>query len=572
MLESGGSTLRLARTPSLSILDDCPAWTWALLLYLGVALATVGSGVVAHPGRDCACLSAGTDPEIFMWSLAWWPHALLHGINPFVSHAIWAPGGDNVAAATTIPAAAIALWPVTALFGPVVAYNVLAILCPALAALTAYLLCRRLRAGTVAALAGGYLFGFSSYQLGQLLGHLNLTPVFLLPVIVHLAVRRVEQDISRQRFVACLGAVFVGQALLSTEILFDVAVIGALALLLGYLIAEPPFRRHIQGLTAEVIVAAVGAIVVLSPYLAAALSAAEPDRGGGLYSLNVANLVLPTPVTWLGGDLLRPVSRAFDGGNIVEADGYLGIPILLGFVMYAMSAWHRRVARFLVAMTITSLVLAFGPALHVGGDTFGSLPWASLQLLPGFRSVVPSRLVVFATLAVAVGIALWLSDRDPRSARHWAVTGLGILALVPNVTGGLWGGAPDNPAFFSTGVAAHVLHPGEDLLTIPLGHNSTSLLWQAETNFAFTLTGGYVSDVLPTAARRNVAITELIAASQPGAHLPPRDIPRVRAFLAANHVRHIVVEPSYRRAWRTVLPRLARSDGDHGGVSLYAVR
>ena len=81
-----------------------------------------------------------------MWSLAWWPHALAHGANPFFTHVIWAPGGDNVAAAATIPAAALALWPVTALFGPLVSYNALVILSPPLSGLTAYLLCRRLTA------------------------------------------------------------------------------------------------------------------------------------------------------------------------------------------------------------------------------------------------------------------------------------------------------------------------------------------------------------------------------------------------------------------------------------------
>ena len=36
------------------------------------------------------------DPQIFIWALAWWPHAILHGQNPFVTHAIWAPDGVNL--------------------------------------------------------------------------------------------------------------------------------------------------------------------------------------------------------------------------------------------------------------------------------------------------------------------------------------------------------------------------------------------------------------------------------------------------------------------------------------------
>jgi hypothetical protein len=546
---------------------------WALGLYVVVALATIGRGVLVHPGRDCACLSAGSDPEIFMWSLAWWPHALLHGINPFFSHAIWAPSGANVAAATTIPAAAIALWPVTALFGPVMSYNVLAILSPALSGLTAYLLCRRLRAGTGPALVGGYLFGFSSYQLGELLGHLHLTPVFLLPVMVHLAVRRLEDDLSGRRFAALLAIVFVGQALLSTEVLFDVAVIGLLALLLGYITVEPQLRPRIERLSAEVIVAGFAAVVVLSPYLVAALSASEPHRSGDAYGLNLANLVLPTPITWLGGDLLASVSRTFDAGNVVEAGGYLSVPVLLGFALFTATTWRRRrLTRFLAVMVIATLVLAFGSPLHVAGHDLIPLPWGSLQLLPGFRSVVPSRLVVFAVLGIAVGMALWLSDAGRRPGLRWAIACLGIAALLPNLAGGWWGGTPDNPAFFRTD-AYHRQHlrRGENVLTIPLGGNSTSLLWQAETNFYFTMTSGYVSDNLPNAAARSQAITDLLAASQPSAQLPLSDIPLIRRFLAADHIHHIIVDPSYRQAWSPVLRRLARPDGTVGGTSLYSV-
>ena len=48
-------------------------------------------------------LDGFTDPSGYMWALAWWPHALLHGVNPLFTHAIWAPEGTSVAAAATIP-------------------------------------------------------------------------------------------------------------------------------------------------------------------------------------------------------------------------------------------------------------------------------------------------------------------------------------------------------------------------------------------------------------------------------------------------------------------------------------
>ena len=119
--------------------------TWAIVgaFYLALAILTIGSHAVAHPRYECAC-GGGGDPAIFIWALRWWPHAIAHGINPFVTRSLWWPTGVDLARSTMIPTAAILLAPVTLLFGPIFSYNVLAISSPALAAFTAYLLCRRI--------------------------------------------------------------------------------------------------------------------------------------------------------------------------------------------------------------------------------------------------------------------------------------------------------------------------------------------------------------------------------------------------------------------------------------------
>jgi len=154
---------------------------WAFGAYLVLGLLSAGWYALSDPSSTCACIG-NADPATYMWALEWWPHALLHGLNPFVTHYLWAPTGANVARAATIPAAALVLSPITALFGPVVAYNVLSIASPILAAFTAYLLCRRIVARELPAFVGGLLFGFGAYQFTQLVGHPNLTLVFRVPV------------------------------------------------------------------------------------------------------------------------------------------------------------------------------------------------------------------------------------------------------------------------------------------------------------------------------------------------------------------------------------------------------
>jgi len=87
-----------------------------LLAYLAVSFLYLGVPVVAHPQRDL--IGYGVDPDLFVWMLAWWPHAILHGQNPIVTHAIWWPTGVNLAWTGSVPGLALLASPLTLSFGP----------------------------------------------------------------------------------------------------------------------------------------------------------------------------------------------------------------------------------------------------------------------------------------------------------------------------------------------------------------------------------------------------------------------------------------------------------------------
>src|SRR4051812_35264314 len=234
------------------------AYTAISSLYFGVRL-------LPHPGRGY--VGEGADPGIFIWSLAWWPHAILHGQNPIATHAIWAPDGVNLAWTTSIPGLALALSPLTLTAGPTVAYNVVAILMPALAAWTAYLLCRRVVGRPWPALVAGYLFGFSTYMLGQQLGHVHMTSVFLLPLVPLLVLRYLDDELGNRRFAVLLGVLLAGQLSLSTE----VALTLTLALLAGLALAwaaAPARRAKLRRVVPPLAGAyAVGAVLPSPPLL-----------------------------------------------------------------------------------------------------------------------------------------------------------------------------------------------------------------------------------------------------------------------------------------------------------------
>ena len=266
----------------------------ALTLFAGVSFLLFGLRLVIEPGAQYA--GPADDSQIFIWSLAWWPHALLHGQNPFLTNAIWAPSGLDLAWTTSVPGLALALAPVTLLAGPVAAFNVAAVAMPALAAWTAFLLCRRLTAQIWPSLAGGYLFGFSTYLLGQQVGgHVHMTAVFLVPLVALVLFDFVDSDRGGSWLVFRLGPLLAFQLLLSTEVAFGLALAVGSALILGLLLA-PARRARLRSAILPLVESAAVACVLTAPflyYLVDDFRSATFNRSEA-YVADLLNYVVPT--------------------------------------------------------------------------------------------------------------------------------------------------------------------------------------------------------------------------------------------------------------------------------------
>src|SRR3954453_20030626 len=265
----------------------------ALAGHASVSVLVFGVRVLAHPGRNYVG-GLTTDPQVFIWSLAWWPHAVLHGQNPLVTKAIWVPDGVNLAWTQSAPGLAVALAPLTLAAGPIVAYNVAALLMPALAAWTAFLLCRHITGATWPSLVGGYLFGFSTYMLGGTLAHVQTTAVFIVPLVALTVLRVFEGELGRRALGFRLGLLLAAQALLETEILFTMALALAVALFL-VAIFIPNARTTLRSLAVPLCGAYVLAAVLVSPllyYLLVGASSGKPPEND-VFVGDALNFVVP---------------------------------------------------------------------------------------------------------------------------------------------------------------------------------------------------------------------------------------------------------------------------------------
>ncbi len=83
----------------------------ALVLYAAISVFVFARSLLSDFANSY--VGQGPDPSAFMWLLVWWPHAISHRLNPFLTHDIFQPGGFNLAWATSIPLASLLAAPLT---------------------------------------------------------------------------------------------------------------------------------------------------------------------------------------------------------------------------------------------------------------------------------------------------------------------------------------------------------------------------------------------------------------------------------------------------------------------------
>jgi hypothetical protein len=528
------------------------AYGLASFLFLGLAVARAhGSWLVG----------VGGDSEIFVWSFAWWPHAIGAGVDPLVTHAIWAPVGINLAWVTSVPGAALLMWPLTALYGPVAAYDVAIVAGPALAAFAAYLLARELYGKFWPAFAGGWAFGFSSYLLGQSLGHLHVALVFPIPLIALQLLRHLRGSISDRRLSVTVGLLSALLVSFSTELALTTLLAGAAALVIGRICVGPSLDPALGRLVRPLVLAGGAAALLASPLIVASLAGFETGRINSpfAFSADLANLVVPTRLTLVGGHLLHPISDRFRG-NLAEDGAYLGLPLLVLCLLEARETWSRRASRVAPVCVGVALVCALGPVLRIAGVAVAPLPWLPLAYLPPFENVLPVRLVAFAALAAGLCVASYLTRRASP-----ARIALGLLALAapfPALAADIWRAPAPVPAALRGAAISRVLAPGEVVLVLPFGGLGHGMLWQAEAGFRFRQAGGYLRPGPPATYAHDPAVEALRAGTTPATA-------DLRAFLTRSGARAIVVDPAYLPAYAATLDPLGITPEQVGGLLVY---
>jgi len=568
-----------------------PVRATAIAVAVYVALAVVCYWHL-WAGGPASVVQSGGDQIQFVWDLNWLPYALGHGLNPFFTPYLNAPHGVNLLTNNSVPLLGLLTAPITVLWGPLASFNVLETAAFAGSATSMYVVACRFTSWRPAAFVAGLLYGFSPYQIGQGLGHLNLTFCVLPPIIlllVHdIAAGRPGSTVRRG---VLLGLMVVGQFFISAEVLATTAVMAVVLLAVMAVRGRHQLVHRLADVVRGLGSAAIVAGTVLAYPIWFALAGPQhvngPLQDAALFRADLLGPVVPDSLMRLAPSALATTADVFSQG-VVENGSYLGITLLLVLGVGAVVFRHRAVVQATVVLGVVAFVLSLGPRLVVTGAPGQTpsgapngwpvpLPGALLARLPVLDHALSTRFSLYSAMAAALLLAVIL-DRSHRSARRTGGVAAGIVvpsalavfALFPLVPAVPYGGiaAPVVPVFFrSPAVAMVPAGRAAVLYPYPSAVVADPELWQVAADLRFRMPGGY--DLVPAPGTGTVSTSPLTPDTRTTAvgqvltelyvdRVPPRTTAiraAVRAELAAWHVTRLVAVPlpSQRNAVRSYL-------------------
>jgi hypothetical protein len=489
-----------ARLPAMSARRTTRRAVAAAWMFVYSALALL---LFSSAWRDPAnrLIGGQRDTSYMTWFIRWYPFAVTHGRNPFLSTYLNYPDGINVLWSTGVPLVAWVLTPVTMLLSPIVAYNVMVTAGLGLTAWCGYLACRRWVRHELAAGAGGLLLGFSPYMVIQAAGHPSLIVAFSVPLLLILLDEIVvRQTWSVRRAGVLLGLLGAAQLMIGEEVLSTEVLTAAVGILILSALHRKEIRRRLPyvgrtfglaGAIALVISAIPLYIQFFGPYYIRGVI--QPRN---VYVSDLYNFVLPTGLQYFTPDWVGPIIGKFTG-NGSEWNAYLGLPLIALCVFTAIR--HRRNAKvaFMALLGLAMAILSLGPSLHIDGTiTKIHLPYLLVDRTPLFGNIIPSRLALYVFLAASVLLAVFV-DEVLTKPRPFAV--IGSVALTALIGASLFPRLPylsydtATPAFFR-GSDVDRFQPGEVVLVAPYAmypEADEAQRWQAEAGMRYRMPEGY---------------------------------------------------------------------------------
>jgi hypothetical protein len=557
-----------------------PADVVAVAGYLAGAVLLCAR-LLAHPGQRLPYTPGGR--ILAEYYLQWAARCVRHAGNPFVLDRLNAPAGVNGMANTTMLGLGLPMSPVTLLFGPGVAFDVLVVLTLAgTAAAWFWLLSRHVVDNRVAAWVGGLVAAFAPSVANHAAFHPSLTAQFLVPVIVWRVVKLRDAPV---RGGLILAALVVWQVCINEETLFitalAVAVFGVLCLI------QRPREVRLPNVLAGLGVTLLATAVVLAYPLWWQFYGANAYRGGEPRMSAFHTDLLGLTSFSRNSVAVRLSEFPPEPGFSAEQHGYFGWPLVIAVAAVVVWRWREPLVRSIAITGMVFAVLSFGTDLTLHNRDIGVPgPYAPLRHLPLFDMLLPTRLGEAVTWAVVPLVAIGL-DRLPAPAGLRVLkVGLVAAVLVPAAPVPIKViDRPAIPSFIASGEWRSYVRAHESALIVPLAtfEHWTPMSWATATGCDLRMSHGYFLGPAGGVKGRRAAVgapvrpTDRLINAATGSHqVPPvTDEDREQARLDLAYWRtSIILAPTGdgAAAERGTLDALFGPGREVGGLWLWDVR
>ncbi|MER5432116.1 dolichyl-phosphate beta-glucosyltransferase [Streptomyces sp. NPDC002588] len=434
------------------------------------------------------------DQNQWEWFFAATADNVAHLRNPLFSDLQGFPGGVNLMANTAMLGLSVPLTPLTLLLGPAAVLSLVMTLGLAATAGAWYrLIVKRLTPHRPAAVVGAALAAFAPPMVSHANAHPNFVVLFMIPLIIDRALRLCEGTrVGRDAVI--LGLMAAYQFFLGEEPLL-LAALGMLLFALAHAAVRPkPARDAVRPLLRGLAIAAAVCLPLVVYPLAWQFSGPQSydgiDHGTAPGTANSLRALLTfAERSLIAGDARATAALSL---NPTEQNAFYGWPLALLALAITVLLWRRRpVVRALAATVAAAALLSMGP--HLGGVPG---PWALLDGLPLFESVIESRVAMICAPALGMLLALAVAELAAAPRRAVRYTGLAAvsLALLPLVPAPLKSEPrPATAAFFTDGTWKSYVRGGETLVPVPLAEpeDAQALHWQTAAGLGFRMPGGY---------------------------------------------------------------------------------
>ena len=508
------------------------------------------------------------DPYYYLFFLKWWPWAIIHHKNPFVTNYLTYPRFYNTAWLTSIPFLSVIVSPLTYYFGVVFSWNILCLTAPVTAAFSAYLLFRYLKLNYFSAFIGGYIFGFSTYETAEILGHVFLVYIFPIPLIILLSLMRFDKKIGKVLFVVCVSILMALLLGISIEITTTFITFLGLSIIVFiiYNLHNKNTLKRVYSLTKDIIYAGIIALLLSSPFIYYLIIGLKDIHGPinppTYFSADLLNYIIPTPVTRFGRTIFSNIASHFTG-NYSEEGAYIGI----GLFLITIFSMHERLKKKeswvkpFIIITVMLAIFSLGFYLHINGVvTKLPLPWHLFNFKP-LNNALPVRFTMYVFLCVAFWTALWINKSNPYklfNAKRLIFLTFSIVLIIPNYSIYFW----SKPNF--NGKAFKYIPKDVNILALPFNHYGQGALWVIGSNFKFHIAGpqwGY-NDYKHSWPAMNMFNSNNISIGYKE---------QIEYFCVKHDIRYVVISLNPKSIWEKVFNGTGWRHKSKDGVIIYKV-